>query len=98
MNTLHLKIGKYFRFFEGALKLELCSIARDAHAQFHFDVSCNLLGLDTDDAHAVRKDVLQDHEHQRPLEAARIEDGIVEGGAIRKIGDVHLTKIKLQIL
>jgi len=45
-------------------------------------VSGNLPGLDADDAHAARKDALQIHEHQRPVEAARVEDGIDEGGAI----------------
>ena len=41
--------------------------------------------------------MLQIHEHQCPIEAARVEDGIDESGAIVQIGDVLLTEIALQL-
>src|SRR6266852_5097223 len=97
MNILDLNSRKLLRLFEGMLELQLSFVAGGAHGQFQFDVSGDLLGLDADDAHAAREDALEVHEHERPIEAAGVEDGIDEISAIMQFGDVLAVEKCIQV-
>jgi len=74
VNALYFRFGKFFRFFEGALNLSICFVARDGPT-LNFTSTCpaTLLLLDADERARPPEGCLEIHEHQRPIEAARVE-------------------------
>ena len=66
--------------------------------QIQLDVPRYLLGLDTDNAHAAWQNVLQVHEHFRPVETAHGNDAVNESGAVTEALDAFLIEEALQIV
>src|SRR5580698_6390560 len=87
-------VRKSFRVFKRFQELELSFITGSADDKFHLDAALILLRFDADDADASRKNLLQIHEHERPVETARIDKAVDVGSAVMQIA-IHIEIEKL---
>ena len=68
--------------FESAEESQFGFIASRAYAQPDFNAAILLHRFDAHDAHSAGQHFLQIHEHLRPVEAARVQDGVEKSRAI----------------